>query len=127
MSWANGKQGYTANKNVEIPLDFSQAKLNGTTPNLPDDMDKQGFSILCTASNCSAFFGVMFDVGMEVGTGEIRGVNNATVYAVGIKGVTTFQGLSNALFQGVAAAANQQGNDTLTLYAIHKITLQKKK
>ena len=121
MSWANNKIAYTSPANNYVPLNFG----GSTASNFPEDMDQQGFSILCTVSSCPSFYGFVFDASKAIGESEIKGTANAPVYVVGIKGADTAQKISAALFQGLANATGQTGSDTITLNSNHQVTFKK--
>ena len=88
-----------------------------------NDLDMQGMSLLC--AGCGQFVSILFDASRDVGEGVYmrdtsrdRGSNlayNASeAYIVGIRDVGSFEGVYNAIFQGIAHA--NDNNPMLTRY-----------
>ena len=118
-SWANGLPAYKDSANVQIPLDFT-----GTTASSVADLDQQGFVLLCTASGCSGYCGFKFDASMPAGTGIKTGGISRPTYVVGIEGISSFDELAKALYDGVQAAEGGSG-DEIVLQTSHTPTLRR--
>ena len=117
MAWANGKTAYRNPANNYVPLSFSGLNINGSPIKFPDDLDEQGFSILCTYSFCPSFYGFVFDDDMDTGDYEVQGTDDAPVYVIGIADADTPEKVAEALFNAVAAATDQTGSDIIRLNA----------
>ena len=108
VQWFDGKTGYRVDASSdgedsdelvseEVALDFSNAKLNGASVSFPNDLDQQGFTILCQVESCPSFCGFKFDASMDIGSGELLGGDSTLVYSVGIKDATTARDVVEAL------------------------------
>ena len=117
--WANGLPAYQGNANTEIPLDFT-----ATTASSLSDMDQQGFVLLCTSPGCPAYCGFKFDASMPAGTGIKTGGTSRPTYVVGIEGISSFDELAKALYDGIQAIEGGSG-DTISLNTNHNPTLRR--
>lgn len=123
-TWINGEQVLEGPPNTNFNLDFSGATRDGAALNLPDDMDGQGFYVVCAGEDsgagltgfqrwegCASSHAFIFDASMSVGSYRINqgpeqgdGMHT-TAMTVGIAGVTNPADLAKALYEGVAAAS----------------------
>ena len=123
-TWINGNQVLEGTPDTNFNLDFSGATRNGATLNLPDDMDGQGFYVVCAGNDsgagltgfnrypgCASSHAFIFDASMSVGSYRINqgpeqgdGMHT-TAMTVGIAGVTNPADLAKALYEGAAAAS----------------------
>ena len=117
MAWADGKTAYRNPANNYVPLSFTGLNINGSPIKFPNDLDEQGFSILCTFSFCPSFYGFVFDTDMAVSDYEVQGTDDAPVYVIGIEDADTPEKVAEALFNAVAAATDQTGSDIIRLNA----------
>ena len=77
------------------PLDFG-----GSSLSLPGDLDDQGFSILC--EGCGQFVSIKFDADMPTGpVNHYVSKTGSEAFIVGIQGVTTTDGIGQALLTGL--------------------------
>lgn len=111
-----GEMAYSDKKSYS--LDFSGFA------NLPADLDKQGFSVLC--NKCRQFVSVMFDASKVAGTGEYhRGTDGISeCYVIGINGMSTASDVVKALADGLNNANNAPlGSNPAKISNIHKVKL----
>ncbi len=129
QEWANDREAYLHGFAAgEVTLNFGSARLNGRAIKFPYELDQQGFSILCTAPSCRSYFGFKFDAGMDAGTGEASGTEDAPFYTIGIKGTKNSQEVAKAFFDGVAAAIGRDestNSDVITLNSVHVLTIKR--
>ncbi len=125
-SSTNGIYGYTpgGTSNPDRTYNFDLSGISGL--NLPNDIDGQGFSILCSA--CGQFNSVKFDANMPPGTGTYYPDPNgssADAYVIGVQGLTTYSDIEDAIFNGMLAAKGLPPTDTSILIGNHSTTLTK--
>ena len=129
QAWANGREAYQHGfSDGDVTLNFGSARLDGRSIKFPYELDQQGFTILCTAPSCRSYFGFKFDAGMDAGTGEVSGSDDAPFYTIGIKGAKNSQEVAKAFFDGVAAAIGRDesnDSDIITLSSVHILTLKR--
>ena len=129
QSWANGREAYLHNFAVgEMTLNFGSVRLEGNAIRFPYELDQQGFTILCTASSCPSAFGFKFDAGMDAGTGEASGTEEAPFYTIGIKGAKNAQAVAKAFFDGLASAIGRDesdDSDVIDLVSNHTLTIKR--
>ena len=91
--------------------------------NIPADLDKQGFSVMCDA--CRQFISVMFDANKTAGTGEhYNGTDGSSeCYVIGLQGASTTSDVVKALFDGLNAANGTTGANPVQLTAHHSVKL----
>ena len=103
-------------KKMTVNIDFSGATKDGTPAVYPDDYDKTGFVILCSA--CDQYINIKFDKSKSASEStynpEISVSPWAREYVIGISEVTNETELEDALFAGIKAA--KSGYDLESLY-----------
>lgn len=99
-------RGFSGGTSVDI--DFSGVTLKGASvTNYPNDLDKQGFTILCGA--CDQFVNITFDASKTSSSyvQEMTKGTNDHEYIIGIQGVKNQSDLETALFQGILNAVGK--------------------
>ena len=129
QAWADGREAYRHDFTVgDLVLNLGSTKLEGEAIRFPYDLDQQGFTILCTSPSCRSYFGFKFDAGMDKGTGELSGDDDAPFYTIGIKGAKSAAEVSKAFFDGVANAIGLEPEDitdVITLESVHTLTIKR--
>ncbi len=103
---------------------FSLAGVNNL--NLPNDLDGQGFSILCGA--CEQFNTVKFDASKPKGVVDYyppAGSSKADAYVIGIQGLTSVSDIEDAIFEGICNAKKVQQPAAQVQIGAHGTTLVK--
>ncbi len=140
--WVNGKGIYEGDRNRPYLLDFTAAVNSlGNTPTVPDEMDEQGFYVVCAGLStnvtppatqsrfpgCPHSHAFIFDADMAVGTGvQTRNTEkDCLITRVGIAGLTSLTELPAALFEGTRAAQGQTTGNSVVINNGDKVTLTK--
>lgn len=89
---------------IAVEMDFSLAvdKSTGVAPSYPDDLDGQGFTILCTG--CRQFLNFKFDASTDSSSAYFPTDSLKGEYTVGIRSVNNADELKEAIFQAVVDA-----------------------
>lgn len=107
---------YTVNINglytspvMSAKMDFSGMSMpGGGAVNIPDDLDLQGFSILCGGCNAQ-FITINFDVNTTSSSCISGGsTGQSYVYTIGIKDISSVDELPKAIFDGIQSTSPQK-------------------
>ena len=114
VAWINGRSVLEGVAGRNYTLDFSATTVEGGgAPNMPDDMDGQGFYVVCAGNSdsgvtsghhpsCPRSHSFVFDANLPVGSARIGRSNGSFVaVTVGIAGITDTSQLPKALYEGV--------------------------
>ena len=105
----DGEDDDTDSREKWTKFDFSRMRsLSGGSVKIPSDLDKQGFSILCSDySFCPSFHSFIFDASMNVGTAVKKLNSTGPAYLIGIKGITSASQIGGAIYSGLVNMINQ--------------------
>lgn len=133
--------GSTAS-NKSVKMDFSALNKNGNAPNLPADLNDQGFTVLC--AGCMQFINITFDSSRPVSgstyASSVNGGNSDREFVIGVRDVTNINQLAETIFNGLKEMAARpktysedgngytiEGENTALLDDRHAVRMEKGK
>lgn len=94
---------------MEVKMDFSGLQKDGGAPVLPNDLDGQGFTVLCAW--CMQFINITFDASQPVTNSKYNGGvgvgDSDREFVIGVQDVTDTDKLAETIFDGLKAMTNR--------------------
>ena len=121
---------YRSGSTFYVDLDFSAMTVKGSYPTA---LHGQGFTILC--GGCMQYVNVLFDADRDAAESYLDDTPNeaadgssnddAREYVIGVKGVKSTADLAERVFEGIAAARESEGSNSVVVDDNHGLTIHR--